>query len=391
MHFLLVGSQLDYVVRFRGALLASIAARGHRVTAMAPPGSAEDVRRLEAMGIAFRPISLQRNGLNPFADAASLAALRRAIAEAAPDMVLAYAIKPIIWSGLALLTFPRDKVRFFALVTGLGYAFEGKGFVRGGLKALVSRLYRLALSRAAGVVFQNRDNRDQFIARGIAAADKCHVVNGSGVDIRHYDATPLPATSALHLLLVARLLGDKGLREYAAAAEIVRRRHPEVVFNLVGPADPSPDGIPPATVEAWQRQGLVAYHGATTDVRPHIAAAHVFVLPSYHEGMPRSVLEAMAMGRPILTTDVPGCRDTVVPGVNGWLVPKADAAALAERIEWFIANRQRWAGMGEASRRMALERFDVEAVNADMRRIMGLADTDPRAGFVAGGTTAGAV
>lgn len=395
MHLLVVGPQLRSLVNFRGALLASIVARGHRVTAMSPEGAPEDVRTLERMGVTFRPFALERSGINPLADVNSLAAMRRAFAELAPDVVLAYAVKPIVWGGIALRSVPAANVRFIALVTGLGYAFEGKGTLRGSLKTLVAVLYRAALKRAEAVPFQNRDNRDLFVARGIVPAGKCHVVNGSGVDVRHYDVAPLPDTPAPKFLIIARLLGDKGLREYAAAADIVHRTHPDAEFHIVGPADPSPNGITQDTVEAWQHRGLVIYHGPSADVRPHIAGCHVYVLPSYHEGMPRSVLEAMAMGRPILTTDVPGCRDTVIAGDNGWLVPKADAAALAERVLWFIANRDRWSDMGAASRRLALERFDVEAVNADMLRIMGF-DRDGRAttetglgnGSVAGATRA---
>lgn len=372
MHLLVVGPQLRSLVNFRGALLASIVARGHRVTAMTPPGPDADVARLAEIGVAFRPLSLERSGLNPFADASSLAALRASFAEIAPDIVLAYAVKPIIWSGLALRTLPARRVRFVALVTGLGYAFEGSGPLRAGLKALVTRLYRLALARAEAVQFQNRDNRDMFVERAIVPAHKCTIVNGSGVDLLHYAPAPMPASPKPCFLLIARLLGDKGLREFAAAAEIVHRDYPEAEFHIVGPADPSPDGIPQAVVERWQRQGHVVYHGPAADVRPFIASCHVFVLPSYHEGMPRSVLEAMAMSRPVLTTDVPGCRDTVVPGENGWLVPKADAAALAERMSWLIAHPEALPRMAEASRRLAIERFDVEAVNTEMRRILGL-------------------
>lgn len=372
MHFVIVGPQLRSLVNFRGALLRAIVAQGHRVTALTPPAPADEIAQLEALGVTFRAIALERSGLDPRADLASLRDLRRTFAELAPDRVLAYAVKPIIWGGLALRGLPR-RVPFFALVTGLGYAFEGRGLVRGGLKTLVSSLYRLALSRAEAVVFQNGDNRDLFVARRIVPAAKCHVVNGSGVDIGHYDVAPLPDVAAPRFLLIARLLGDKGLREYASAARLVHLLCPDAAFDIVGPADPSPDGILPETVEGWQRDGLVTYHGPARDVRPYIAGCHVFVLPSYHEGMPRSVLEAMAMGRPILTTDVPGCRDTVVAGENGWLVPKADAEALAERMAWFIAHRERWPAMGEASRRIAMARFDVHAVNADMLRIMGLA------------------
>ncbi len=179
--------------------------------------------------------------------------------------------------------------------------------------------------------------------------------------------------------MIARLLGAKGLYEYAAAAKEVKALYPEVMFHIVGPADPSPDAVPLSRVKSWHDSGVVCYHGAADDVRPYLAACHVFVFPSYYpEGVPRSVLEAMAVGRPVLTTDMPGCRETVNAGMNGFLVAKGDAAALAERMRWFIENREQWARMGAASRSLAEQRFDVRKVNADMLKIMGLEDVDAK-------------
>ena len=173
-------------------------------------------------------------------------------------------------------------------------------------------------------------------------------------------------------LTLGRLLGDKGFREYATAAALVKKRYPDVVFKLVGPNDPSPDSIPVNEVQSWHEKGWIEYCGATNDVRPFLEECSVFVLASYHEGMPRTVLEAMSVGRPILTTDVPGCRETVDPGENGFLVPKADAEALAERMIWFIENSDKWKTMGIKSREIAEERFDVRKVNDKLISILGL-------------------
>ncbi len=186
-----------------------------------------------------------------------------------------------------------------------------------------------------------------------------------------YPLTPLPAGPA-HFLLIARLLGEKGIREFCEAAKQVKSTYPEAKFSIVRPEDPSPDGIPIEEIESWHKSGTVCYHGATSDVRPFLNDCHIYTLPSYHEGMPRTVLEAMAMGRPILTTDVVGCRETVEQGVNGFLVPNADSDALAERMIWFIENRDQWQAMGDASRKIVEDKFDVHKVNAEMLRIMGI-------------------
>ncbi|QDT12269.1 glycosyltransferase family 4 protein [Planctomycetes bacterium K23_9] len=366
---IVLGAYPISVVTFRGDLIRDLLDTGSPVTVMTAAASPEVQAEIEQTGATFRPYPIQRNGMNPKSDLATMLSLRSVFGELKPDVILAYTIKPIIWGGIAAR---RSKnTRFFALVTGLGYAFQGESLKRRVLNAVVVRLYRFALGHAEAVIFQNADNRDLFVAMRIVPESKCHVVSGSGINTSFFSTQPF-STGDPRFLLIARLLGEKGIREYVAAAEIVKKKYPAAIFDLVGPEDPSPDGIPYQEVRQWHEGGAIWYHGAATDVRPFVCDCHVYVLPSYHEGMPRTVLEAMSMGRPILTTDVVGCRETVVPGRNGWLVPKADAEALAERMIWFIEHRDQWAEMGAESRRLAEDRFDVRKVNAEMLRIMGI-------------------
>jgi glycosyltransferase involved in cell wall biosynthesis len=252
----------------------------------------------------------------------------------------------------------------------VGFAFQGRNVWRKALTRVVSFLYRISFLRAEGVIFQNGDNLQLFVSKGLVPAERCHVVDGSGVELSHFGQCDLPSGPPT-FLLIARLLGEKGLREYVSAARVVKMVHPEARFELLGAEDSSPDRIPLREVMAWHAEGVIDYKGETPDVRPFIAACHVCVLPSYHEGVPRSVLEAMAMGRPILTTDVPGCRETVREGVNGFLVPSVDSRMLANRMLWFIENRNEWQRMGKASRALCEERFDVHAVNKEILRITG--------------------
>lgn len=357
--------------QFRGDLIGALVAAGHRVTALAGAAPPEQVARIRAFGADFWAIPVQRNRISPAADVRTLLALRSAFAALAPDVVLAYTAKAVIWSGLALRDAPAP--RFVALINGLGFTFQGEGPLRKGLTALTSGLYRASLRRAAAVVFQNPDNLDVFVGRGIVPRAKCRVVDGSGVNLDYYGELPLP-DGPPRFVMTSRLLREKGLREFAAAARLVRARYPEATFELLGREERSLDAVPLEEVRGWVREGLVQYRGTVADVRPFLGSSHVCVLPSYHEGLPRSILEAMAVGRPILTTDVPGCRETVVAGSNGFVVPKGDAAALAERMIWFVEHRDRWAAMGRASRRLAEARFDVRKVNADMFAILGLGD-----------------
>ncbi|UKA06992.1 glycosyltransferase family 4 protein [Photobacterium damselae subsp. damselae] len=366
----LIGALPSSLYNFRGNLIESVSGKGYKITAMASGANRSEISRIRSMVNIYIDYSVSRNGLNPILDMRTLVSFIYHFRHLTPNTVLAYTIKPIIWGGLAAKF--TNIPSFYAMVTGLGYAFQKGGVAKNLLNALVKFLYRSALKKSKGVIFQNRDNMQVFIDEGIVPQDKCFLVNGSGVDLSHYQVSPL--VSKPHFLLIARLLGDKGIREYAKAAEIVKQQYPEAIFELVGPEDPSPDGIKLDEVNKWVSSGAIEYSGATTDVRPFIEKCSIYVLPSYHEGMPRTVLEAMAMGRPILTTDVPGCRETVVNGENGWLVEKANVEQLAERMVWFIENQNQWSVMGKKSHTMANEKFDVHKVNADILKIMGLSD-----------------
>ncbi|HAS8533057.1 TPA: glycosyltransferase family 1 protein [Vibrio vulnificus] len=365
-----IGALPQSLINFRGELLKSFRQCKINIIAMASGINTEQKKVLDDFCHTYIDYPVARNGLNPIQDAKTVFSLLRHFREIKPDAILAYTIKPIIWGGIAsrIAKVPA----FYALVTGLGFAFQPGGFLKGVLIRLVRFLYKTALKEAKGVIFQNPDNMQVFIDQGIVPKEKCFLVNGSGVDLSHYEKEPL--SNKPHFLLIARLLGDKGIREYAKAAAVVKQQYPEAEFHLVGPEDPSPDGIQISEVNQWHESGVIHYHGATTDVRPFIKACNIFVLPSYHEGMPRTVLEAMAMGRPVLTTNVPGCKETVVNGENGWLVEKANVEQLAERMIWFIEHPEQWKIMGDKGHQMANEKFDVHKVNAEILKIMGLAD-----------------
>lgn len=367
---LIIGALPESLFKFRGDLLKKLVGLGHQVIAMADESDPGISARLAEIGVEFRAYSVKRNAMNPQQDLKTFYSLRKIFLETKPDIVLAYTIKPIIWGGLALRS-TGIPTRFYALITGLGLAFQRGGVKQKTLTVLVTRLYRLALFRAEKVIFQNNENKQVFICRQIVEPRRSVVVNGSGVNLDHYVASPLQHGPII-FLMIARLLGDKGLREYAKAAQIVKCRYPEAIFQLVGPVDPSPDGVPLSEVQRWHDSGCLQYLGATNDVRPFIEECHVYVLPSYHEGMPRTVLEAMAMARPIITTDAPGCRDTVADGDNGFLVPVKNPQALAQAMEKFIEQPELIEKMRLRSRSLAENRFDVHMVNDQMLKIIGL-------------------
>lgn len=368
--FLIIASYADSIVLFRGRLIQALVASGCEVHVAVPDNNDLSVVRqtLDGWGVRLHVIPLRRTSTNPVADLELLVALFRLMKLICPKVTLPYTIKPVIYGTLAawLARVPRR----FALVTGLGYAFTGdrKGIVQ----HIVSMLYRFALARAHKVFFQNPDDERLFRQLGILpAAASSVVVNGSGVDVGAYTFQPT-ARGAPIFLMIGRLLGDKGVREYAAAARRIKTYVPSTRFQLVGWIDSNPDTIAQAELDAWIAEGTLEFLGKLDDVRPAIAEATVYVLPSYREGTPRTVLEAMAMGRPVITTDAPGCRETVIDGDNGFLVPVKSVDALVEAMQKFIEDPTLASRMGKRSREVAEEKYDVHKVNAVMLREMGI-------------------
>lgn len=327
-------------------------------------------KELESLGYRVHDTPLSRVGMNPLADCRTLWHLWRLMRKVKPDTVLAYTIKPVIYGLLAARLAGVGKR--FALITGLGYSFQepsDSSRARVLLRLLVQRLYAFSLRGTSTVFFQNPDDRQLFRERGLLSSDaNAVVVNGSGVDVSKFSVVPLPVQ--MSFLLIARLLGDKGVREYAAAARRVRAANPNIAFNLVGWIDDNPDAINKVELDAWIADGTLSYLGRMTDVRPAIAASSVYVLPSYREGTPRTVLEAMAMGRPVITTNAPGCRETVQDGLNGYLVAVKSVDELAAAMFHFVNAPERVDSMGQAARVLAVEKYDVNKVNLMMLQEM---------------------
>jgi glycosyltransferase involved in cell wall biosynthesis len=371
MRIVVVSPVAGSLLQFRGSMLQKMVEAGHDVLAVAPEEDANVRQELASRGVRYTTVPLSRTGLNPIRDLRTTLALTRVFRAWHADVILVYAAKPVIY-GLIAGRLARVPLRS-AMITGVGSALGGGGsLTRRSLSLLLRGLYKVALHGAHLVFFQNGDDEALFRTLGLVG-DRQRIVriNGSGVDLDHYAPTPLPAPP-LRFLLIGRLIADKGVREYVAAAEHVRRRRPEARFRLVGPLDVNPTAITQEEVDRWVEAGFVEYLGRTDDVRPALTDAHVYVLPSYREGMPRSVLEAMSMGRPVITTDAPGCRDTVVDGENGFLVPVGDEAALADRMLSLIDDPGSLPRMGARSRALAEERFDVREVDRVILEALGL-------------------
>jgi glycosyltransferase involved in cell wall biosynthesis len=361
-----LGNHPGSLVSFRGPLLQALAQLGHRIMACAPAMPvdrnigpqymARVIETLAAMGVVYRQVPIDRAGLNPGKDIRTLRALVSLFREVRPDIFLGYTMKPVIYGSLAaqLTGVPKH----FSMITGVGHTFTAEDRKTRVLAPLVQGLLRVALRKNDRLFFQNP-------VRGRSV-----LINGSGIDLDAF--RPAPVSAAVSFLLLSRLIAEKGVREYVEAARMIRSRYPGVAFRVAGRIVHHPTAISESELQAWVNEGLIEYLGRLDDVRPAIAASSVYVLPSYREGTPRSVLEAMAMGRPIVTTDVPGCRETVRDGINGYLVPARSAQALAAALERFIAEPSLVTSMARESRRIAIEKYDVHKVNAVILEAMGL-------------------
>ncbi|MDR5638508.1 glycosyltransferase family 4 protein [Thermosynechococcus sp. PP42] len=370
----LISNAAYSVINFRLPLIAELVHRGCTVDVLAPTWSQQERQKVESLGAQCLCYPLERKSLNPLGHLRTFLKLVGIFRTNRYDALLSYTAQANVWGTLAAAW--AGVPRRVAMVTGLGYAFTADPEGRSPLKRRVlswvlTQLYRLAFPLAHRVVVQNPD--DLCLLQKICGlpAEKFQLIPGTGVALDEWPMQPAHL-QPLTFTMVARLLREKGVMEFLAAARQVKGEYPLIRFCLLGSLDDNPGGLSTADLQPWLEDGTVEWPGAV-DVKPWLAQTSVFVLPSYYrEGVPRSTQEAMAIGRPVITTDAPGCRETVIDGVNGFLVPPRDVAALANAIRRFIEQPELIPSMGRASRRLAEERFDVGRVNGVLLPLLGV-------------------
>jgi glycosyltransferase involved in cell wall biosynthesis len=356
MRIAVVANTSWYLYNFRRNLMREIRAAGHDVLAV---GSADEyAQRLAQDGWSHVAVPFTGGGVNPLREARTVWALWRLLRRRRIDLVLSYTPKGNIYTGLAARA---AGLPFLPNISGLGRVF----IRRSALTWLVLSLYRATLRHAPAVFFQNDDDRDAFVRARIVDPSRAVRVPGSGVDLAHFQPPPArPQVAPFRFLMVARLLWDKGVGEYVEAARQIRRERPEVRFGLLGmSAGDNPAAVPATQIAAWQSEGAIDFLGATDDVRPYLASADCVVLPSFREGVPRSLLEAAAMARPVVTTDAPGCRDVVDNGVTGFVCRPRDALDLAAALRRVLAlSAEERHRMGLRGRQKMEREFDERQV-----------------------------
>jgi len=367
---LVVASIAHSLINFRGDFIRCLLAEGYKVYTAAPATRPEVHEKLLELGVTPFYFRLQRTGLNPFKDLLTLFQLFSIIRRNRIGLVFPYTIKPVIYSSLAarLLNVP-----VISLITGLGFTFSNSSEKAAKLQKLTETLYRIGLSKNRCVIFQNPDDLSLFRQlRLLKPRQKAAVVNGSGVHLEQYPHRVREvAGTGVRFAMVARLIREKGTYLYLQVAERVKQQYPGCEFHVIGAPDSSSSAVELSVLEELHRSETIVYHGNTPRVPELLAACDVFVLPSfYREGIPRSILEALSVGLPVVTTDSPGCRETVREGINGFLVEPKSEDSLYKAIVYFINNPGQIKPMGLASRKLAEEKFDVRLINKALLEII---------------------
>ena len=355
-----------YLYNFRLPLAKALRSGGYDVVLLSPPG--DYARLLVQEGFRWIGFPLSRKGVNPLSELATLWRLVKLYRLERPGLAHHFTIKCVLYGGIAARCSGTRAI--VSSVTGLGHVFITNSWLNRLLRPAVSLVYRFVFGRSQ-IIFQNPDDRREFLRLALVEEGRSHLIRGSGVDTAYF-RPPVDARGEgpLTVLMVGRLLREKGVREFVEAAAIVRKRLPGVQFLLAGDSDPgNPSSIDSNVIAEWQGRGDVTFLGHRPDIRELIQAADLAVLPSYREGMPRSLLEAAACGLPLVATDVPGCREIVSNGVNGLLVPPLDSNLLAYAIIKLLGNRERREAMGKRSRAIACELFSQDRV---VRETMGV-------------------
>lgn len=375
MKIVFIATVASSIYGFRKPLITELLKQGFQIYALVSEYTEDELDRIKVMGVTPITYQLNRGGLNPFSDILSTYKLMKKLKEIQPDLVFSYFAKPVIFGTLAAKMARVPKV--FAMLEGLGYTFteqpEGLSLKTKIIRKIQVFLYRLSLPFADKVIFLNSDDPKDLLEQYNIKVKRKEILGGIGLDLSDYPYKEALVSKEFRFLFIGRLLKEKGIHEFIAAAKIVKEHYSNTVFTVLGAIDNMNLGaLSQKELDSYVQSGLIEYPGQVSNVSEWISNCQVFVLPSYREGVPRSTQEAMSIGRAIITTDVPGCRETVVDGLNGFLVPAWDSRKLAEKMMYFIENSEQIRKMGNESYRIAQEKFDVKKVNQRLIRILEL-------------------
>ena len=371
----MIGTTAACFYGFRAELIKNLNLKNITVYAFTTDNDVLELEKISELGAIPIFYQLNRGGLNPLADMLATYKLAQQIRQLKPDLVFSYFAKPVIFGTLAAKIAKVPKI--IGMLEGLGYTFtdqpNGLSSKTKLIKAIQVFLYKLALPKLNQLILLNHDDKTDLLINNDIEVKETYILGGIGLDLNQYKYSPATKDLPIQFLFIGRLLKEKGIHDFIAAAQIVKQKFPQTIFTVLGGIDEANLGaLTQGELTQYIDQNVIDYPGHVENIAEWIKQSHVFVLPSYREGVPRSTQEAMAIGRPVITTDVPGCRDTVIDSVNGFLVPKWNPQALAEKMIYFIEHPEQVRMMGDQSHRIAIEKFDAEKVNQRLLEILGI-------------------
>jgi len=375
MKIIIIGTIASSMYSFRKDLILSLTREGYEVYAFISEYKDDDLLKIKNLGALPIVYKQKRGGLNPISDIRSTFELAKKINSINPDIIFSYFVKPVIFGTLAAKLARVPKI--VGMLEGLGYTFteqpEGISKKTKVIKSIQVALYKVVLPQLDNLVFLNTDDPKDLLEKYSIKVKNVHVLGGIGLNLAEYTYQAPPNKKTINFLFIGRLLKEKGIHEFVTATKLVKKRYPNVKFTILGATDEAnPGALKKSELNELISSGIVEYPGHVDNIIEWIANSHVFVLPSYREGVPRSSQEAMAIGRPIITTDVPGCRETVVNGINGFLVDRWNPEALAEKMIYFIKQPEQIDKMGLESHKIAQDKFDAHKVNKRLLKILEL-------------------
>ncbi|MGN7514123.1 MAG: glycosyltransferase family 4 protein [Allomuricauda sp.] len=362
-NILIIASMANSLPHFRGDFMTELVEQGYTVFAAAPEMTSKNIDELTQLGATPITLKLDRIGLNPVKDFKSVLQIKSLIKKHHIDLVFPYTIKPVVYGSIAANMCNTPTI---SLITGLGFTFSGASKKANLLQQITKRLYRYALRKNKLVIFQNEDDRQLFFKKRILSKkQKTDIVNGSGVNLDRYPFREINVNSEnVKFVIVARLIKEKGIQLFMDTAIALKKQFPLSEFHIIGGVGNSPSSVKIETLNTLHDSGVIVFHGRKSNVPDFLKDMHVFVLPTfYREGIPRSILEALSIGMPIITTNTPGCKETIVENENGFLIPPNSLEPLIESCKFFIENPDKINQMGKRSRRLAEEKFDVNIIN----------------------------
>lgn len=375
-NIVIIGTVASSFYGFRADLIRELCKKGNIVYAFTSEYSEDDLQKIENLGAIPVTYELNRGGLNPLSDIVATYKLSQKIQEIKPDLVFSYFTKPVIFGTLAAKWSKVPKI--IGMLEGLGYTFtdqpEGISSKTKLIRNVQVFLYRIALPYLDQLIFLNPDDPIDLLEKHNLHVKSVNILGGIGLNLQSYPYRPISKPPVkLNFLFIGRLLKEKGIHDFIAAIKLVKQQYPDTTFTVLGAVDKSNLGaLSEEEVSNLIQAGTIEYPGHVDNIQEWIVKSDVFVLPSYREGVPRSTQEAMAIGRAVITTDVPGCRETVIDGVNGFIVPRWNPEKLAEKMIYFIENPEKIQLMGEASHKIAIEKFDANKVNQKLIDFLGL-------------------